>query len=64
MNIKVSINLHMSDEQLQSWANEYGLSADEVEADAHGTISDIIREHVEQIYHVAEFTTITRYTVK
>lgn len=64
MDIKISINLHMSDKQLQSWANEYGLDMDEAESDAYEMIADIIQEHVEQIYHVAEFTTVTRYTAK
>lgn len=64
MKIQISMTLNMNDEQMRSWANEYGLDTEEVPQDARNMIGDIVKEAIERTYHVPEFTTITRYTVK
>lgn len=63
MQIKLNITLHMSNEQMRSWANEYGLDMNEVSADAREMIAGLVHEQVKQMPHVREFTSLTGFTV-
>lgn len=64
MQIKMSVTLHMSDEQMRSWADEYGLDMNEVAADAREMIAGLVHEQIKQMMHVREFTSLTGFTVK
>lgn len=64
MKIKVSFELNMTDKDMKDWANEYGLDLAEVASDATHHLGELVREHVAQIQHVREFTTIQNYQVR
>ena len=64
MQIKMTVTLHLSADQMRAWANEYGLDADEVADDAREHLSALVYEHVKQIPHVGEFASLTDFTVK
>lgn len=64
MEIKMTINLHMTDADLHAWANEYGLSMDEVASDASGHLGELVQATIANISQVKDFTSITRFAVK
>ena len=64
MKMNISVTVTMSDEQLRSWANEYGLAIVEAEADARNMIGDLVEEAVKRVPHVRDFVTVTDYQVQ
>lgn len=64
MQIKMNVTLHMTDEQMRSWANEYGLDMSEVASDATEHLAGLVHEQIKQMSHVREFTSLTGFTVK
>lgn len=64
MNITITIKLNMDDAQMKAWAREYGLNTEEVASDATHHIGELVREHVEAMPHVEEFTTVKSFQVK
>lgn len=64
MQIKMTITLHMNEQQLRDWANEYGLSKDEAPTDATEHLGGLVHAAIKQVQQVEEFTTVTGFTVK
>lgn len=64
MKIKVSFELVMSDANLRAWANEYGLSMDEVASDATDHLGELVNAAVKGIMQVEDFATLRNYQVK
>jgi hypothetical protein len=62
--ITISFELNMTDKDMHDWANEYGLSMEEVASDATGHLGELVRAHLAQLPHVKEFTTVQNYHVK
>lgn len=64
MQVKMSVTLHLSDEQMHAWANEYGLDMEEVATDATEHLGALVHEAIKQVPHVGEFASLTGFTVK
>ncbi len=64
MKIKISFDLNMTEADMKAWANEYGLDPAEVASDATRHLGELVREHLVQLPHVQEFTTVQNYQVR